>query len=1122
MNSVINRLDEDSLARQRALDLASFIVEAPAGAGKTELLTQRTLRLLAVVEHPEEVLALTFTNKAATEMRDRILGSLERAARGEMPVEAHKQLTFGLAQQVLAHDAAQGWQLLGHPGRLRITTLDALCASLARQMPYLSRFGAQPGVSEDAEAHYATAARRTLEMVESGGADADIVAEALAFMDNNAGRLEKLLIAMLGRRDQWLHHASRIESGAMKGEVEAGFSALIERDLAAVGALFNVRMQTLLMPLARFAAANVADGHAPIADWHEHLRSSITDLSRWQAVAGLLLTGTGTLRKTVDKRIGFPADKSFADQKKAMLELLGELRGVAGLEAVLAMLVKLPQPELSEAEWSTVECFSRLLRLAAGQLWLAFQEAGEVDFIEISARAGLALGDDEAPTDLAQALDYRIRHLLVDEFQDTSPSQVGLIEKLTRGWMPDDGRTLFVVGDPMQSIYRFRKADVGLFLRVRERGIGDIRLHHLRLFRNNRSFPAIVDWVNAAFPGIFPVADSPEAGAVRYAESAATRPPRHDAAVVIHPVIERTGSDSAGDEARCILSLIRQARRAAPDERIAVLVRARSHLDGLVAEIRRCAPDLRFQAVDIEGLDGRQHVQDLLTLFRALHHRADRVHWLALLRAPWCGLKLADLHGLAADDRKSTIWQLMQDEARLARLSADGRQRLGHLREVLQLAFAGRARQHPRRWLEGVWLMLGGPRCLDAPDALKDVDAFFALVDKLASARQLTAETLAAHAAELYAPADPLGHAVQLMTVHKSKGLEFDTVILPGLHRETGGNESSLLLWDEVAGADGEEHLLVAPIKQKGAGNGEPTAYDYLKKFEAERAAHEAERLLYVAATRAIRQLHLVGVAVADDQKDDGLKPPPAGTLLDLLWPGIAQPVFVAALARDDGAAAEVGGIDPATFVSSLVRLRQATLPDSLAVLPEGLRPADNPLGVDEVETSLSLEASVGTLVHRYLELIARSGLEHWSMERVAALLPVCQRWLAGQGHAAEMAASGAAEVIAALQTTIGSESGRWVLARHPEAAAEQAWSNREGELAVNHVIDRVFVVDGCRWIIDYKTVRGADSELPQRAASHRGQLDRYASLFAGAGLPVRRAIFFPCQGCLVELDGAK
>ncbi len=1115
--SLNDRLAEDRQARERALEVASFIVEAPAGAGKTELLTQRYLRLLAVIDHPEEVLALTFTNKAATEMRDRILRSLETAASGVLPAEPHKQLTFRLAGAALVRDGERGWGLLDHPGRLRITTLDALCASLARQMPYLSRFGSQPAVSEDAAAHYATAARRTLEMVESEGSDADVVAGALAFMDNNAGRLESLLIAMLGKRDQWLAHTSRIESGEMKAEVEAGFAGLIERDLRSVGELLDGRMQSLLMPLARFAAAQAVGSFDALLDWAEPLRARIDDLARWQALAGLLLTGTGTLRKTVDKRCGFPADKPFAEQKKAMLELLADLRATPGIEAALGGLGSLPQPRLSDAEWATVACFSRLLRLVAGQLWLVFQEAGEVDFIEIAARAGLALGDDEAPTDLAQALDYRIRHLLVDEFQDTSPTQVDLLKQLMRGWMPDDGRTLFVVGDPMQSIYRFRKADVGLFLRVRERGIGDVRLEHLRLFRNNRSYPGIVDWVNAAFPGIFPAEDWPETGAVRYAESAATREARADSAVVVHPVIERDGDDGAAEEARQALALIRQARREAPEQRVAVLVRARSHLDALVAEIRRSAPDLRFQAVDIEGLDGRQHIQDLLTLFRALHHRADRVHWLALLRAPWCGLTLADLHALAADERQKTIWQLMRDDERVQRLSDDGRSRLLHVRAVLASAFAARDRQHPRRWLEGVWLMLGGPCCLEAPEALNDVAAFFALVDRLVAARNLDADTLAEQAADLFAPADPQGEAVQMMTIHKSKGLEFDTVILPGLHRDTGGNESSLLLWDLFPAADGREHLLVAPMRQKGAGSEEPTAYDYLRRVEAERAAHETERLLYVAATRAIRCLHLVGVAKADERKDDGLKPPAAGTLLKLLWPGIAQPAFVAALAADAPQHAS-RDFDPAAFVPPLLRLRQVGTPEALRALPGDRQAADNPLALDETDGAMSLETSVGTLVHRCLEIIAQQGSEVWSAERVAAAEPAYRRWLAARGHPPEAVEAGAADVVSALAGTLNSEAGRWVLAAHAEGAAEQAWSSLEDRQASHHVIDRCFVDEGCRWIIDYKTARLPESELRQRAESHRPQLERYAALFAGDPLPIRAAIFFPMQGVLLEL----
>lgn len=1122
MSAAMDRLAEDAAARQRALELASFIVEAPAGAGKTELLTQRYLRLLAVVEQPEEVLALTFTNKAATEMRDRILGSLEVAAAGVMPEQAHKQQTFALARAVLAHDAARGWGLLGHPGRLRITTLDALCASLARQMPYLSRFGSQPGVAEDAESHYATAARRTLEMVEAGDADGEVVAAALAFMDNHAGRLEKLLVAMLGRRDQWLHHATRLDGGALRAEVEAGFAALVERDLAAVAELLDSRWQARLMPLARFAAANVPELLEPLLDWSAPLAADSAELPRWRALATLLLTGTGSLRKSLTKNIGFPAGKEFAAQKEAMSEALADLVALPGLEARLGVLGQLPQPRLSEAEWATVACFARLLRLAAGQLWLAFQEAGEVDFIEIAARAGLALGDDEAPTDLAQALDYRIRHLLVDEFQDTSPTQVGLIGQLTRGWTPGDGRTLFVVGDPMQSIYRFRKADVGLFLRVRERGIGDIRLEHLRLFRNNRSYPGIVDWVNAAFPGIFPAADAPETGAVRYAPSAATRAARTDSEVVVHALIAHDDSDPAGDEARRVLEIIRAARQEAPAERIAVLVRARSHLDALVAEIRRSAPELRFQAVDIEGLDGRQHVQDLLTLFRALHHRADRVHWLALLRAPWCGLTLADLHMLAGDDRKPTIWQLMHDEDRLARLSPDGRQRLRAVREVLQLAFAGRDRQHPRRWLEATWLLLGGPRCLEVPEALADVEAFFALLDRLAAAGKLNAETLATQAGELFAPADPEGEAVQMMTVHKSKGLEFDTVIVPGLHRETGANDASLLLWDEIAGPDGGEHLLVAPIKPREAGAGEPTAYDYLRRLEGERAGHEDERLLYVAATRAIRRLHLVGVAAADERKDDGLKPPAAGSLLKLLWPGVAQPLFAAALAAGDTAPAAIASLDPATFEPPLLRLAEVGPPAALRAVPVATVGGDNPLQLDALPETLSPEASLGTLVHRALEQVARDGLQHWSGERVATLAPAWQRWLQAQGHDAETAAQAAGEAVAALCRTLASDTGRWLLADHAEAGAEQAWSSRDATgLVAHHIIDRCFVADGVRWIIDYKTVHVPETELAARAELHRPQLERYAGLFAGSGLPLRLAIYFPLQDRLVELaDG--
>jgi ATP-dependent exoDNAse (exonuclease V) beta subunit len=156
--------------------------------------------------------------------------------------------------------------------------------------------------------------------------------------------------------------------------------------------------------------------------------------------------------------------------------------------------------------------------------------------------------------------------------------------------------------------------------------------------------------------------------------------------------------------------------------------------------------------------------------------------------------------------------------------------------------------------------------------------------------------------------------------------------------------------------------------------------------------------------------------------------------------------------------------------------------------------------------------------VHRCLELIAKSGAESWPETRIAGLEPAWRRWLAGHGHTAAEAAAGAAEAAQAVRATLASTAGRWLLADHPQAGTEQAWSSCDGTVAVNHVIDRIFVADGCRWIIDYKTVRAPAAELASRAECFRAQLERYAELFAGDPLPLRKAIFFPLQGALVEI----
>ncbi len=1136
-NTSITLLEEDSISREQALAHDSFIVEAPAGAGKTELLTQRFLKLLETVQAPEEIIAITFTNKAASEMKSRIMDSLQLAANGVLPEQAHKQITFNLGQSVLTRSSMLGWQLLDTPSRLRIYTIDSLNAHLARQMPLLSRFGTQPAVRDDPRQYYEEAAMRAIEHLEHPEYGVTVQA-ALQYFDNDTYKLTQLLAEMLAKRDQWLPYT---QSQHTAEDAAHALATMITGDIQAAANILSPSIQETLMPIARFAASQLDATHpiAALLDWHTYLAATTDSLRQWQSVAELLLTSGGSLRKRLDKNMGLHPTNEAKPYKEALTALIASLQELNGAEAAILRLRSLPSPQQDDTAWQMIATLAQLLHIAVGELWLVFQAHGEVDFVEIAQRALFALEDTTGnPTDLALKFDYRIQHLLIDEFQDTSPSQIKLIEALTRGWQKEDGRTLFCVGDPMQSIYRFRKANVGLFLRVAQQGIGSIKLKPLKLWRNNRSCPSVIEWVNQAFKLIFPSQDSISRGAIRYRPFVATKNDDDNAGVFIHALLDEKPSvdDENSDEnslltdvrqleADRIIEIIQQTQQLKPDAKIAVLVRARSHLTALVTEIRRNHPTLSFQAVEIEELANRQIVQDLLSLTYALHHRADRVHWLAILRAPWCGLTLADLYALVSDDKNSTVMQLMYREDRLSSLSEDGRQRVLHVRGILNQALHHQGRQTVSRWLYSVWLLLGGADCLwDAGD-VRDVQAFFSRIEALESAGQFSPQLLAAEVEKLYAAPDAdADDRLQFMTIHKSKGLEFDTVILPGLDRKTGGNEQPLLLWEEVTLEDTEDavdniSLVTAPYIPRGHAplTNEVTAYDYLKMLEKERAAYEDARVLYVAATRAESSLHLLGVAKKDVK---GQTRAPKNTFLDVLWPIIHPSFDDEHVLKATITQSAQPSIQLADFVPQLIRLSKPASPIKLPNNHQSNDFVSN--NNNNTEDDSTLVADIGILTHLYLQLIAEEGLENWSAARIEALNAAIQRWFKRGNYESAAITTGVERVIRLLITAIESEQGKWVLASRTTAANELAIESATEDVVSKKVIDRTFVEDNTRWIIDYKTIdldpNATEDALKAIAVEYLSQLDAYEKLFVHEGLQIKKAIFFVSIGKLLVL----
>ncbi len=183
-----------------------------------------------------------------------------------------------------------------------------------------------------------------------------------------------------------------------------------------------------------------------------------------------MLTEEGKPRARFDARLGCPPKPADQEIKRRAGLAAAELGECDAARELLHAVRSLPPPGYDADEWRVLLAQFRVLRLAVAELEVEFAAQGAADYPRFAAAARQALGSPEAPTDTALALDAELRHVLVDEFQDTSEAQVKLLEALTAGWQRGDGRTLFLVGDPMQSIYRFRNAEVGLFLDIRDAG----------------------------------------------------------------------------------------------------------------------------------------------------------------------------------------------------------------------------------------------------------------------------------------------------------------------------------------------------------------------------------------------------------------------------------------------------------------------------------------------------------------------------------------------------------------------------------------------------------------------------------------------------------------------------
>lgn len=1106
----------DHAARQQAIAAAgSVLVQAPAGSGKTTLLAQRYLRLLAAVDAPEQILALTFTRRAAQEMRERVLQALQAATSIACPAGMNAQ-TWGLGVAARDHMMTRGLDLERHPSRLRIETIDAFNAWLAGQLPVTAGAGSSLSLADTPQPLYEEAARRALayDATDQFGRAVDRV---LALDDQRWHGLVKLVSGMLPSRDRWLPLlAGRLQAASalddaqlreVRRHLDEDLGLLVARTLGLAQEAIGRERLPVLSRLMHGAAARLRDPRLPLADWQDDdsaLRPGVEDFARWRAVARLLLTGDAAYRRRFTKTEGFAPQ--CAD-KAVMMDLLAELEREPAVLRALVEIRVLPAPRYDDAQWGRVREVAQLLVLAAAQLEQVFRDRGMVDFPAVSMAALRALGTAETPTDLSLRLDYRLHHILVDEFQDTSSAQLELVKLLTAGWQRGDGRSVFCVGDPMQSIYGFRQAEVRAFLELAEEGIGDVRFEVARLRSNFRSAKPLVEWINACFSRIMPRSDDRERGAIAFRPSESALPPAASGA----SAVSLRGFANRQDEARAIADTIAEHAVEHPHWRIVVLVRARSHARDIAASLR--ARSIPFRAVDIEPLKDRPVVRDLVTTLCALLHLGDRVAWLALLRAPWIGLTLADLLVIARAG--PVVWQSLTNDAVVSELTEDGRDRCIRLRRTLEAALRIRSHGTLTRWVEQTWIALGGAGCAAGAQDLDHVRAVFSRLRELEEGGLPDAADLSSSFDDLYAEhRAPAG--VEIMTIHKSKGLEFDMVIVPALDRHIPRNDEQLLLSHQFARV-GRDGMVMA--SRPGVGEDSDALFEFLRYQTRDAAELEADRLLYVACTRARWRLQLTATIGENDAGEEGDgdagDPPPwrphAGSLLAVLWPVVGREFSVAPAAQPTGEAPAPPRGGP------LRRVPGGWSPDADAVLHAAAAPADLPVSREETpvfDWAGETARRVGSLVHAELQTM---DLDAGSEAHIKARAGHFRRWLALHGVPLERLQDASERVMAALIAVQRDSRGRWILQKgYRDDVREHALSGHFRGALVRVVFDRSFVDhEGVRWVIDYKTSQhgggNLDEFLDREVERYRPQLTRYAALAAKLGPEtVRVGLYFP------------
>ncbi|MEE4246605.1 MAG: 3'-5' exonuclease, partial [Kangiellaceae bacterium] len=542
---------------------------------------------------------------------------------------------------------------------------------------------------------------------------------------------------------------------------------------------------------------------------------------------------------------------------------------------------------------------------------------------------------------------------------------------------------------------------------------------------------------------------------------------------------------------------------------LAILVRNKSHSDAIIHQLNQ--RQLPYVANDLFRLANQQLSQDLLSLLFVLLEPTDDLSWIALLRSPVMGAELSDLVQLKQQLNKISFAQALTSCEWIeenTKFNPSFKQRLLNFHKIFCQAQIERCQKPFEKWFHSILTATGFNQVYHKPSEQSDVDELVSLFAQYCEGATLSDRNQLEQAIEAkHAASDPTaGTQVQIMTMHKAKGLEFDTVVIPQLHKTINNRHDELILWKPMLDDEQVYQLMVGMRSAKGSEHKDPM-FDYLANLDKLRGSNEVDRLLYVATTRAKSRLVLTAEAEWDVKKDE-LKLPTPSQLLSRLWPSIGDSFQ---LHHAHGST-----VHEATPLQRIKRLNNTPLDTPLRIYQE-------PPATDAIETTepidlqtsqyqlqLGDEAVIGKIIHKILEH-CNGVSQRLNVARVANVYGVYDSVAIDN-------------IQRSVQRMLEDKDGQWILAKHEQAANELINYRYHQDYRSTHIIDRTFIDQDVRWIIDYKSSQPDPSEptgqfIEQQVEIYQPQLKRYAELFESEGLQIRAALYFTAIPKLVTVE---